>query len=359
MGQLFAHHLRQAGVEVTLLLRSAEALRTFDGNITLYRREPRPPRTGAEAEDNIGTFGPPSVSTGFRAEVAGAHGGSPIHRLLITLKAQQTVGAVRQLRPRLHGGTRIVLLQNGMGVVEELAESGMLSLAADGIGGRNPGETHSGLTGSTGPQVFVGVATHGCTRDAAGPFTIRHNTLRGEGAVDLGPAGRLGAADEAAGCSTLSELALALAGLNATVRSAAEVRAKQRAKLVANCCINPITALLDCRNGQLATDGYARDLMAEVCRECVAALWTGETGAGTSRSPVEAERLAGEALQGVIQVASLTAGNISSMLQDVRAGRETEVDYLNGYVVRRAAPGGAPTNATLLRLIKAKTAANK
>lgn len=66
MGQLFAHHLRQAGVEVTLLLRSAEALRTFDGNITLYRREPRPPRTGAdEADDNIGTFGPPSVRSGL------------------------------------------------------------------------------------------------------------------------------------------------------------------------------------------------------------------------------------------------------------------------------------------------------
>ena len=56
------------------------------------------------------------------------------------------------------------------------------------------------------------------------------------------------------------------------------------------------------------------------------------------------------------QVASGTGKNKNSMLQDVQAGRPTEISYLNGYVARWAEEQGrsAPVNALLQTLIKAK-----
>ncbi len=56
------------------------------------------------------------------------------------------------------------------------------------------------------------------------------------------------------------------------------------------------------------------------------------------------------------QVIESTAENISSMLQDVRALRHTEIDYITGYLLRRARAHGiaVPENARLYDLIKRK-----
>ena len=58
----------------------------------------------------------------------------------------------------------------------------------------------------------------------------------------------------------------------------------------------------------------------------------------------------------VLRVADLTKGNVSSMLQDVRSGRRTEVEYINGYIDDLGAEYGVPTpvNATLRNLVKLK-----
>jgi len=53
-------------------------------------------------------------------------------------------------------------------------------------------------------------------------------------------------------------------------------------------------------------------------------------------------------------MAELTAGNRSSMLQDVRNGRPTEIDWINGEVVRRGRRHNVPTpvNEALLKLVE-------
>jgi len=58
----------------------------------------------------------------------------------------------------------------------------------------------------------------------------------------------------------------------------------------------------------------------------------------------------------VWEIVDSTAANISSMLQDVRAVRHTEIDYINGYLLRRARAHGinVPENARLYELIKNK-----
>jgi len=59
------------------------------------------------------------------------------------------------------------------------------------------------------------------------------------------------------------------------------------------------------------------------------------------------------------EVCAATAANLSSMLQDVLAGRETEIAALNGEVAARGARLGVPTpvNSLLTRLVQALTLA--
>ena len=57
-----------------------------------------------------------------------------------------------------------------------------------------------------------------------------------------------------------------------------------------------------------------------------------------------------------VQVVSATPENLSSMLQDVRAGKETEIDYINGYIIRRGEELGIRCimNYMLMHMLKAK-----
>jgi 2-dehydropantoate 2-reductase len=60
-------------------------------------------------------------------------------------------------------------------------------------------------------------------------------------------------------------------------------------------------------------------------------------------------------LAGVMEVCRATATNISSMLQDIRAGRPTEIEAINGAVVRLAESLQlpVPVNEELLRQVRA------
>ncbi|MHC4915677.1 MAG: ketopantoate reductase family protein [Planctomycetota bacterium] len=115
-------------------------------------------------------------------------------------------------------------------------------------------------------------------------------------------------------------------------------------KLAVNCVINPITALLEVRNsGSLVPE------LAELRRQIIA-----EVGA---LAAAEGHQLPGDLAERIEQGLE-SGGNRSSMLQDVLAGRVTEVEFLNGFVVRRAVELGvaAPVNSALAMLVRAKTA---
>lgn len=94
-------------------------------------------------------------------------------------------------------------------------------------------------------------------------------------------------------------------------------------KLVLNAAINPITALLGLQNGQILTNAYARKM--------------------AQRAVTEAEKVAtalGVALPypnawtKVQSLAYSTATNKSSMLMDMERGEETEINAINGVIVR-------------------------
>ncbi|KUO74531.1 MAG: 2-dehydropantoate 2-reductase [Clostridia bacterium BRH_c25] len=115
-------------------------------------------------------------------------------------------------------------------------------------------------------------------------------------------------------------------------------------KLIVNVGINALTAIVNVKNGELALSEETRLLMGEAVSEAVAV---------AKALGMDFEKT--DAINQVIQVAEKTSENLSSMLQDVRKGRRTEIDYINGAIVKegKKANINTPVNFVLTNLVKA------
>lgn len=114
-------------------------------------------------------------------------------------------------------------------------------------------------------------------------------------------------------------------------------------KMIINCAYNAISALGRARYGVLASQPETREVMQKVTDEAlVVAL------AGGVRLPDI------DMAEAVWKIAEAMSGAMSSTAQDIARGNRTEIDSLNGYLVRRGAELGVPTpvNKTLHALVK-------
>jgi len=114
------------------------------------------------------------------------------------------------------------------------------------------------------------------------------------------------------------------------------------AKLILNCAYNAISAITKLPYGRLFENEGARDLMRLVVRECVAI------------AQRESITLPGDSWQGVERIAATMSGQFSSTAQDLMRGRRSEIDHLNGYIVRRGKSLAidTPANQTLYSIVK-------
>lgn len=222
--------------------------------------------------------------------------------LLVTLKAWQVSVAVKNAALTLPESSPVLLIHNGMGTLDELKSL------------RQP--------------LLMGMTTHAARRDGNLIVHVANGTTH------IGPARPLSA--------DYSWLADELHGVLPDVAWHNNMGASSWRKLAVNCVINPLTVLYDCPNGALRL--YPRQVEL-ICGE-VAAVMQRE---GYHSSPEDL-------LTYIWEIVDSTAANISSMLQDVRAMRHTEADYINGYLLRRARAHGidVPENARLYELIKNK-----
>ena len=225
---------------------------------------------------------------------------------LVTVKATDTAAAAEALSTGSFGA--VCSLQNGL-----------------------PEET---LAAALSVPVLAGTATYGARLRQPGRVDCT-----GRGAVTLGPysedsevarhAAAVGEAFEDAGIETEVD----------------DDMARQRwEKLAVNAAINPVTALARVENGAVVDEPLWR----------VARAAARETAAVARASGVE---LADEkAIARTRAVAESTATNRSSMLQDVDAGRSTEIEAINGAVVERADQYGVevPTNRLLAALVSGR-----
>lgn len=141
----------------------------------------------------------------------------------------------------------------------------------------------------------------------------------------------------------LEVLAEVLTKAGFQVESVADPRSLLWGKLVINAAINPLTAILKIPNGELLSQPDTRELLSEVATEAEFVAYHNGV-----RLPYP------DPIEAVEQVARNTAANYSSMLQDVLSGRPTEIDAINGAIVREAEKVGIPTpvNRVLWHLVK-------
>ncbi|WP_419246587.1 2-dehydropantoate 2-reductase [Serratia sp. NFX21] len=222
--------------------------------------------------------------------------------LLVTLKAWQVSSAVSTLLPKLNPRCAILLLHNGMGTQDELPANNQ--------------------------PILQGTTTHAARHDGS---TIIHVA---SGTTHIGPT--------SPAAQSLSHLAEVLHQALPDVAWHNNIASANWRKLAVNCVINPLTALYNCRNGDLQRYPEQIEL---ICREV------------SSVMEMEGYHTSCEGLQQyVMEVIHSTADNVSSMLQDIRTQRHTEIDYITGYLLRRARSHGVtlPENARLFELIKRK-----
>lgn len=262
----------------------------------------------------------------------------PIHHLIITTKAAITINAITAVRHRLTRDSTICFLQNGMGIIDEVNEKIF------------PNEAER-------PSYIQGVVTHGVNvpREAAriNPFFAVH---AGRGSIALGilPSDRFqtlrpspdpdddpvdpGQRPKADVYWTPTARFLLRTLTRSPVLSATgcppiELLQLQLEKLAVNSIINPLTALIDCRNGLLnSNDGVSRSMRLMLAETSLVI-----TSLPELRSiPGIPIRFSSRRLEQICKsVAEQTCDNISSMLADVRAGYRTEINYINGYIVKR------------------------
>jgi len=244
----------------------------------------------------------------FEFTVSASVDNNPISYLLVCTKAQDIVAAIAGVEHRLAPGAVLVLLANGMGYQQQVR--------------------------ARWPQLdcFSGSTTEGVFRE--GRRAICH---AGYGTTLIGQPGRTTAPG-------WFEVWLTLPG---HCEWSADIDTVLWRKLAINCAINPLTALHRCRNGDLAERPELAALVGELCAEIRA------IGIAAGK-----ERAVDDLQTQVMRVIRATAANRSSMLQDVLAGRATEIDYLTGYLLGKGVRHGiaAPHNATLLAAVKALNA---
>ena len=275
LGTLFAAELARAGADVRLLVRSSADLEQLQRCGGL-----RVERDGATTQIAVGA----QLSAALDRDIA---------TLLVCTKAPQTAAALAGIANRLNAASDIVLLQNGMGLRDELQ--------------------------ARHPQLrwLQAVVTEGAyLRDR---FQVVH-AARGDTVIGGFDDGEQQRAERFAARWPTTLLPL---------RAVADLQRRQWLKLAANCVINPLTALHRCRNGELLQLPAIADTVAQLCDELAAV--AGSDGVALDSGELQAN---------VFAVMHSTAANRSSMLQDIEQGRASEIDYLNGYVARRGAARG-------------------
>ena len=220
--------------------------------------------------------------------------------VLFSVKSPDTEAAGKALESYVERDAAILTLQNGVDNAERLAAT----LGREVIPA----------------VVYVAV-------DMPGAGHVRHH---GRGELVIGP-------------SKQSEaIAAAFRAAGVPVEISANVAGALWAKLIVNCAYNALSAITQLPYGKLVQGAGVPAVMEDVVDECLAL-------ARAARVEVP-----GDMHDAVRRIAQTMPAQYSSTAQDLARGKKSEIEHLNGYVVRKgeALGVGTPVNRVLLALVK-------
>ena len=226
--------------------------------------------------------------------------------VIVAVKSYATAAALAPLRGVLPPRALVATVQNGID---------------------NAGAVRAALPGA---RAIAGSTTQGAV-------------LLGDGRVRTVNRGRTTFARDDAATPTSDDLAAAFVEAGLDARVADDVGLLLWRKLVIVAAINPLGALTGSTNGAVASDADLVPLARALAAEAAAVARAEGVDPGDAWAAVEA-------------AARATAANRNSMLQDLDAGRPTEIDAISGAILRRARTYGlaVPVTETILRLVRAR-----
>ncbi|MFA4842309.1 MAG: 2-dehydropantoate 2-reductase [Candidatus Omnitrophota bacterium] len=227
--------------------------------------------------------------------------------IIICVKSYHTKEAITQIKPLVRENSRVLTLQNGIGNIEIISEI----IGVDRVIG---GVTNQGAT-----LLDTGHIRH------AGKGETVIGRLDGKIPVEM---------------RYIREV-FNKVGLDA--RISRDIKGYLWSKLIINVGINALTAITALNNGRLMEFEGTRRILREAVTEAIRV---------AKRKRIK--MVYDDPLAKVEAVCEATAANISSMLQDVRKKKRTEIDFINGVIVRQAQELGipVPVNSVLVDLVK-------
>ncbi|KXS98367.1 hypothetical protein AC578_4698 [Pseudocercospora eumusae] len=356
VGKLLAHAIKTLPEppNVTLLMHSKALLEAWEaGGKSVV----------VQSQDGI------ECSTGYDVELVqpDSHTSStwtPIRYLFVATKTFATSSALESIRSRISSETRIYFFQNGIGTVDEVRQR----LFPDVY---------------TAPRLFQGILFHGTQReslarngedgkDRKNGFKVTHSS-HGYLIIGLYKAREQRAMHRHHNNSeavsrpretnrhVLDDEALQMLQrcprLNTVIVSADELHFAQLEKLAVNAIINPLTAITDAPCGILMAQ---KSCVSQIVRRAVEEVSTILCALPEVEGHVDmAARFGIDRLEALVYKTASACGEnfVPSMLDDIRAGRQTEIWHINGFLLRQAKEMNipCPVNCTLVQLVEAKT----
>ncbi|MFI5330516.1 MAG: ketopantoate reductase family protein [Desulfobaccales bacterium] len=242
-----------------------------------------------------------------------AEADEPYEIILLCVKSFATQEACRGLRGRLASYGLIVSVQNGLGNLEIIAQE-------------------FGKSRTIGARVIFGAQV---IRPGLVTVTVYAAPVL------------LGALDPELPGGQLSRVAADLNRAGIPTEVVAEIIPHLWDKVLYNCALNPLGAILGAPYGSLADDPETRDLM----RLIIAEIYGVARAKGITLHHPEAAGYFHHFLENLVPP---TAAHWPSMWQDLQAGRRTEIEALNGAICRYGRETGVatPYNETMSRLIR-------
>ena len=240
---------------------------------------------------------------------------APFDWIFVCVKASQTAQAAETLTPWLRPGTLVCAFQNGLGNYEALTA-------------RVPA-----------PRVALARVIFGA--EVAEPGRVRVTVCADEVL--------LGAPDPAVPRERIIALASALQEAGVPARATTTILTAIWGKVLYNCALNGLSTLLEVPYGRLLEREAAKRLMRRIIEEAYRIAQAQGLRLEPSNAAAYAELL-------FTRLIPDTAAHHPSMLQDLRRGRATEIESLNGALVRlaQALDLDAPANELVTRLVQMK-----
>jgi 2-dehydropantoate 2-reductase len=230
--------------------------------------------------------------------------------LMVTVKSYDTETALREAQSIMHNHTIVLSLQNGLDNIDKIEK----------VVDRN--------------HILGGVTTHGAFLSK--PGVIEHT---GKGQTIVG---------ELSGQKTerLTRIVATFTEAGIETGCSTDLMKEMWIKAIINSSINPLTTLLSCTNGYLVENPVLEKMVERVCKESTAVA----KAHGITLSYQSMVRRTKEVIHA-------TADNYSSMLQSIQRGKKTEIDSINGIIVKLGKKQGIDValNEILLYLITSMT----